>query len=102
MWLHLFHTLGTMTLCAPNRSGSQRIVAVGTSLRRIPRNRHQPKRRARATRKRVRPARRRRSKRRTATLTNKLHSPIITPAQMRTAEEAAFARGITAEKLMEE
>ena len=31
-----------------------------------------------------------------------MHSPIITPAQMRTAEETAFARGITAEKLMEE
>jgi hydroxyethylthiazole kinase-like uncharacterized protein yjeF len=31
-----------------------------------------------------------------------LHSPIITPAQMRAAEEAAFARGISAEALMEE
>jgi ADP-dependent NAD(P)H-hydrate dehydratase / NAD(P)H-hydrate epimerase len=31
-----------------------------------------------------------------------LHSPIITPAQMRAAEEAAFARGITAEALMEQ
>jgi len=30
-----------------------------------------------------------------------VHSPIITPAQMRAAEEAAFARGITAEALME-
>ena len=30
-----------------------------------------------------------------------MHSPIITPAQMRAAEEAAFARGITAEVLME-
>ncbi len=31
-----------------------------------------------------------------------MHSPIITPAQMRAAEEAAFARGITAESLMEQ
>ena len=31
-----------------------------------------------------------------------MHSPIITPAQMRAAEEAAFARGITAETLMEQ
>ncbi|HEY1583623.1 MAG TPA: NAD(P)H-hydrate dehydratase, partial [Chthoniobacterales bacterium] len=31
-----------------------------------------------------------------------MHSPIITPAQMRAAEEAAFARGISAEALMEE
>ncbi|MGH8092300.1 MAG: NAD(P)H-hydrate dehydratase [Chthoniobacterales bacterium] len=30
-----------------------------------------------------------------------MHSPIITPAQMRAAEEAAFARGISAEALME-
>ncbi len=31
-----------------------------------------------------------------------MHSPIITPAQMRAAEEAALARGITAEALMDQ
>ncbi|MEO8440813.1 MAG: NAD(P)H-hydrate dehydratase [Spartobacteria bacterium] len=31
-----------------------------------------------------------------------MHSPIITPAEMRAAEEAAFARGVPAEALMEE
>ncbi|MEO5718016.1 MAG: NAD(P)H-hydrate dehydratase [Chthoniobacterales bacterium] len=31
-----------------------------------------------------------------------MHSPIITPAQMRAAEEAAFARGVLAEALMDE
>ena len=31
-----------------------------------------------------------------------MQSPIITPAQMRAAEEAAFARGISAEALMDE
>src|SRR5580765_5534113 len=82
---------------APNRSGKQRIALV----RRVPRNHRARRRRARAARKRVRPASRRRRKKR-RTLTNKLHSPIITPAQMRTAEEAAFARGITAEALMEQ
>ena len=31
-----------------------------------------------------------------------MHSPIVTPAQMRAAEEAAFARGVSAEALMDE
>jgi len=31
-----------------------------------------------------------------------VHSPIITPAEMRAAEEAAFARKISAETLMDE
>ncbi|MGI8889636.1 MAG: NAD(P)H-hydrate dehydratase [Chthoniobacterales bacterium] len=31
-----------------------------------------------------------------------MHSPIINPADMRAAEEAAFARGVTAEALMDE
>lgn len=31
-----------------------------------------------------------------------MHSPIISPAEMRAAEEAAFAKGISAETLMEE
>ena len=34
-------------------------------------------------------------------LTNSLHAPIITPGQMRAAEEAAFARGVPAAALME-
>ena len=48
------------------------------------------KKKSSSTRKRVRPARQRRRKKTTRTLTNKLHSPIITPAQMRDGRGSGF------------
>src|SRR5438034_694460 len=57
----------------------------------------------RVRRKKVRAAARRRKRsRRKKSLTNKLNSTILTRAQMRAAEAAAFTRGISADKLMEQ
>ena len=91
----------TTILSAPSRSVPRRTVR-----RRAPVARNRPpvaRRRAQEQHKEKEFDRaRQRRRRKRWTPTNNLHSPIITPAQMRAAEEAAFARGITAETLMEQ
>src|SRR5262249_1261658 len=91
-----------MTLSAGNLNASPLIARRGARNLRTARRRVRKKRApvVRARRKRVRPVRRKRKILRIPT--NNLDSRIITPAQMRGAEEAAFAGGITADFLMEE
>src|SRR5450432_4475996 len=87
----------TTILSAPSRSAPKRPI-----IRRARAERGATKGNRLRTRKRKARAARRRRKRNQWIPTTKLHSPIITPAEMRAAEGAAFARGISAEKLMEQ